>query len=91
MDPKLILVLALVLSGLPISYWVGRKVGGAAFLVACGITFFIFVLVNVCIPECIARKICVSGGDGDLSYVFGAVLAMPVYWITAAFATGGKS
>ena len=91
MNPKLILVLALVLSGFPLSYWWGQKVGRVAFLLACVITFAVFFLVNLCIPACIALKVCTSGGDGDLSYVFGAVLAMPGYWIAAAIGAGRKS
>ena len=50
----------------------------------------VFFLINFSIPACIELKACVSGGDGDLSFVALPLLAMPVYWLVAALAAWRK-
>ena len=90
-NPKLVLVLAVLVAGLPLSYWVGWKTGRSTFPLLLGITFVMFFFVNFSIPACIALKACVSGGDGDLSYVFGPLLATPAYWTTVSIAASRQS
>lgn len=88
---KLVLVLCVVLIGIAIASLMGwinkpkkRSTGesgafGIAFLVTIGTA----VTVGFAIAGCVSLRLCTSGGDTDLSYVFSPLLAAPIHWIFA--------
>ncbi|QGJ19490.1 MULTISPECIES: hypothetical protein [unclassified Polaromonas] len=88
---KLILVFCVVLAGAVIASLMGRKnrrqkintgksgAFGIAFLVTIGTT----VASGFAIAGCASLRICTSGGDTDLSYVFYPLLAAPIHWLLA--------
>ncbi|WP_431096588.1 hypothetical protein [Polaromonas aquatica] len=88
---KLILVFCVVLVGAVIASLMGRKnkpqkismgksgAVGIAFLVTIGTT----VASGLAIAGCVSLRICTSGGDTDLSYVFYPFLAAPIHWVVA--------
>jgi hypothetical protein len=88
---KLILVLCVVLVGAAIASLMGRRnkrqkintgksgAFGIAFLVTVGTT----VATGFAIAGCVSLRLCISGGDTELSYVFYALLAAPIYWLFA--------
>ena len=88
---KLVLVLCVVLIGIAIASFMGRmnrqkkrntgKSGalGIAFLVTIGVV----VAGGFAIAGCISMRLCTSGGDTDLTYVFYLLFAVPIYWFFA--------
>jgi ABC-type amino acid transport system permease subunit len=88
---KFILVLCAVLIGIAMASFMGRmnrqkkrntgKSGawGVAFLVTIGVV----VAVGFAIAGCVSMRLCTSGGDTDLAYVFYLLFAAPIYWFFA--------
>lgn len=55
----------------------------AAFLVALGLGF-VLMLVQVALHSaCVELRGCVSRGDGNMSYWFQSLFAIPIYWLAA--------
>lgn len=88
---KLVLVLCVVLIGIAIASLMGRmnrqkkrstgRSGalGIAFLVTVGVV----IAVGFAIPACVSMRLCTSGGDTDLAYVFYLLCSAPIYWFFA--------
>jgi hypothetical protein len=88
---KLILIFCVVLAGTVIASLMGRRnkrqkistgksgAFGIAFLVTVGTT----VAAGFAIAGCVSLRLCTSGGDTDLSYMFYSLLAAPIHWVFA--------
>jgi hypothetical protein len=88
---KLVLVLCVVLTGTAIASLMGRKNnrrnGGTgksgAFLITFLVTIGTVIAAGFAVAGCVSLRLCTSGGDTDLSYVFYPLLAAPIYWVLA--------
>jgi len=89
MNTKLLLTLAILLAGVWGAWIAGKrsKCGwGGGLAIAFAVVAALFILVNIGIAGCVSAKLCVSGGDTDLSYVAYPVFAFPIYWVLARLA-----
>jgi drug/metabolite transporter (DMT)-like permease len=66
------------------AFWRGRRITpgkpGSQFFTVLGTIFIALLLVNFGIAGCVAQRVCTSGGDTDLVYVFIPILLTPLYW-----------
>lgn len=78
----------LVLVGVPLSVVIGLVTRGprstgriiGSVVLALGLCLALCFGAAVLHGECIERHYCESRGDGNLSYWFGPLLALPLYW-----------
>jgi carbon starvation protein CstA len=88
---KLVLVLCVVLLGIAIASLMGwmnrrkkRNTGeSGAFGIAFLVTIGVVVGAGFAIAGCVSIRLCSSGGDTDLSYIFYPLFAAPIYWFFA--------